>query len=231
MAELGIRRAEAMKSIRPIVIAVLALLGGAVLGGEEPGFAPLFDGKDLKGWRVIGGKSEAWGVENGSLVSFGEGGGWLGTEREYGDFELRLEFKLTPESNSGVYLRAPADRSHISRTGLEIQLLDETHPRYKGIKPWQLTGAIYHVAAPKPGHLKPTGEWNAMEIKADGTHVTITLNGTQVVDDRLDAHPELAAEHTGLKRTQGLIGLQSHNGRVEFRNLAINDLKPPNGDQ
>jgi hypothetical protein len=173
---------------------------------------------------VIEGKAEAWGVERGLLVSFGHGGGWLGTARPYADFVLRLEFRLTPESNSGVYLRAPADNSHISRTGIEIQLLDESHPRYKGIQPWQLTGAIYHVAPPEPGHLKPTGQWNAMEVQAQGPRVIVRLNGATVVDDRLDAHPERAAEHTGLKRTEGLIGLQSHNGRVEFRNLRIKDL-------
>ena len=66
---------------------------------------------------------------------------------------------------------------------------------------------------------------NTMEIVAKGSHVVITLNGATVVDDRLDAHPELAAEHTGLKRTEGLIGLQSHNGRVEFRNIRVMDLK------
>src|SRR6185437_2800024 len=116
--------------------------------------------------------------------------------------------RLTAGSNSGVYLRAPADTSHISRTGMEIQLLDETDPRYKDIKDWQRTGAIYHVKAPEPGHLKPTGQWNTMQITADGPRVTITLNGALVVDDRLDSHPELFAEHTGLKRPEGLIGLQ-----------------------
>ena len=218
-----------MKLRDRVFVAAFALLASGAFGGDDTGFTRLFDGKDLKGWRVIGGKSEAWAVEQGNLVSLGEGGGWLGTDREYGDFVLRFEFKLTPESNSGIYLRAPAEESHISRTGLEIQLLDDTHPRYKGIKPWQLTGAIYHVAAPKPGHLKPTGEWNTMEIKAEGSHVTVTLNESLIVEDRLDAHPELAAEHTGLKRTHGLIGLQSHNGRVEFRHLMIRDLAPAKG--
>jgi len=204
---------------------VLLGLGSALRAGEdEPGFSPLFDGKSLAGWTVIGGKAAAWGVENGSLVSFGEGGGWLGTKRDYADFVLKLEFRLTAESNSGVYLRAPAETSHISRTGMEIQLLDETHPRYKTIQPWQRTGAIYHVVAPEPGHLKPTGEWNTMEIRAEGTHVVIRLNGATVVDDRIDAHPELAAEHTGLKRKTGRIGLQSHNGRVEFRNVFVKSL-------
>jgi hypothetical protein len=202
--------------------AVAALTGPA--GGDEGGFVSLFDGKTLAGWQRIGGKPEGWGVENGCLISHGVGGGWLASEKPYSDFALRLEFKLTPESNSGVYLRAPDDNSHISRTGMEIQLLDETHPRYKDIQGWQRTGSIYHVAAAEPGHLKPTGEWNTMEIIADGPRVVIRLNGATVVDDRLDRHPELAAEHPGLKRTEGRLGLQSHNGRVEFRNIVVKGL-------
>jgi hypothetical protein len=209
-------------------LAVLAALLGTAQsrGADDAGFTPLFDGKSLAGWKVVGGKPDAWGVEDGRIVSYGHGGGWIGTDRTYSDFELRLEFRMTPESNSGVYLRAPRDTTRISRTGMEIQLLDETHPRYKDIKDYQRTGAIYQVAAPRPGHLKPTGEWNTMEIAATGPHVTIKLNGATVVDDRLDAHtdPKLVAEHPGLKRTEGLIGLQSHNGRVEFRNIRVKDL-------
>lgn len=192
---------------------------------EEPGFVPLFDGASLAGWTRFGGKAEAWAVEDGLLVSLGEGGGWLGTERDYADFDLRFEFRLSPESNSGIYLRAPADTSHISRTGMEIQLLDDGHPRYRTIKDWQRTGAIYHVAPPRPGFLKPVGEWNRMEIRAEGPRVVIRLNGEMVVDDRLDRHPELAAEHTGLARKDGRIGLQSHNGRVEFRAIRVKELR------
>lgn len=185
---------------------------------------PLFDGKTLSGWQRFGGKAEAWVVDDGRLVSRGEGGGWLGTEREFDDFELALEFRLEPGSNSGVYLRAPADTSHISRTGMEIQLIDDDHPKFKDLKPWQYTGSIYHVAAAKRGHLKPAGEWNALEVRAEGPHVTVKLNGATIVDDRLDTHAELEAEHTGLRRKSGRIGLQSHNGRVEFREIAIREL-------
>jgi hypothetical protein len=192
----------------------------------EQAFEPLFDGKTLKGWKQISGDPKKWAVENGCLVMLGEGGGWLGTDREYTDFELHLEFKLSPESNSGVYLRAPADASHISRTGMEIQLLDETHPRYKDIKDWQKTGALYHVAAPTPGHLKPTGEWNKLEIRLQLSRIVVRLNGVNVVEYRLNSQPELDAEHPGLKRRSGLIGLQSHNGRVEFRNIRIRGLGP-----
>jgi hypothetical protein len=201
-----------------------ALLGADTPAGDEPGFVALFDGRTLSGWTRHGGRAGAWGVEDGLLVGFGEGGGWIGTGRPYADFVLRLEFRMTAGSNSGVYLRAPADTSHISRTGLEVQLLDDEHPRYRGLHAWQYTGSIYHVAAAERGHLRPAGQWNALEIRAEGPHIVVTLNGARVVDDRIDRHPELEAEHPGLGRKQGLIGLQSHDGRVEFRQLRVKDL-------
>ncbi len=196
----------------------------AVLATDGPGFSPLFNGKDLDEWQVFGGKAEAWSVEDGLLVSQGHGGGWLGTKRDYADFVLKLEFRLSPGSNSGVYLRAPADTSHISRTGMEIQVLDEEHPRHKDIQAWQKTGAIYHVAPPKPGHLKPPGTWNRLEVHAHGPRVLVFLNDVRVVDDQVDKHPELDKEHPGLQRKAGRIGLQSHNDRVEFRSVRIKEV-------
>lgn len=208
---------------------IACLLGWALAASNlaaDEGFVSLFDGQSLAGWQVFGGKAEAWSVEDGLLVSQGHGGGWLGTTHDYGDFVLRLEFRLSPGSNSGVYLRAPADTSHISRTGMEIQVLDEDHPRHKNIQPWQKTGAIYHVAPPKPGHLKPAGEWNRLEVHAHGPRVIVFLNDVRIVDDRVDQHPDLDKEHPGLKRTTGRIGLQSHNDRVEFRAIWIKAAKP-----
>lgn len=184
----------------------------------------LFDGKTLNGWTQMGGKADVWKVENGHLVMTGEGGGWLAADGDYADFEFELEFQLSPDSNSGVYLRAPQDNSHISRTGMEIQILDDFHPKYAKVQPWQRTGSIYHVASAKTGFLKPSGEWNRMKIKAVGPHVIIHLNGEKIVDDLIDKHPELAKEHTGLARRSGKIGLQSHNGRVLFRNIYASKL-------
>lgn len=187
-------------------------------------FENLFDGKSLANWQRIGQKKDIWSVADGLLVMGGEGGGWLATPKDYSDFEFELEFLLTSDSNSGVYLRAPADASHISRTGMEIQILDDFHAKYAKVQPWQRTGSIYHVAAAKTGHLKPAGEWNEMKIRAVGPHVTISLNGATIVDDRIDKHPELNAEHTGLARKSGRIGLQSHNGVVKFRNVRVREL-------
>ena len=187
-------------------------------------FENLFDGKSLANWQRIGQKKDIWSVADGTLVMGGEGGGSLATPTDYADFELVLEFQLSSDSNSGVYLRAPADATHISRTGMEIQILDDFHAKYAKVQPWQRTGSIYHVAAAKTGHLKPAGEWNEMKIRAVGPHVTISLNGATIVDDMIDKHPELNAEHTGLARKSGRIGLQSHNGVVKFRNVRVRDL-------
>ncbi len=227
--------AQVFSSLRQVIYGLgfwISFLGGyQVLANpsiedsdKDSSFTSLFDGETLAGWERFGGRSEvSWTVEDGCIIT-PDHGGWIGTERDYADFVLQLEFRMEPESNSGVYLRAPADTSHISRTGLEIQILDDDHPRYAKIQPWQTCGSIYHVAAAKRGHLNPTGDWNTMEIRAEGPHVIIQLNGVVVVDDRLDQHPDLEKEHTGLKRTKGRIGLQSHNGRVEFRNIEVQEI-------
>ena len=210
--------------MRIMTIALTIALSVAGLAGADE-MKSLFDGKSMAGWTQIGGKNKnAWKVENGLLVMDGEGGGWIAADGEYADFQFSLEFQLTSDSNSGVYLRAPADSSHISRTGMEIQILDDFHAKYAKVKDWQRTGSIYHVAPAKTGPLKPAGEWNKMEITARGAHVVIRLNGMTIVDDMIDKHPELNKEHTGLARKSGKIGLQCHNGRVSFRNIQAKKL-------
>lgn len=191
------------------------------------GFVPLFNGKDLTGWKTYESKPDIWVVEKDMLVCKGTGGGWLGTERDYANFVLRLEYRLIPAGNSGVYLRAP-EKGHISRVGMEIQLLDDFHPRYGGIDFYQYTGSIYHVVAPTQRASKKAGEWNQMEIRADSKEMRIILNGKKIIDANLERalrDSALAAEHPGLARTTGRIGLQNHTDRVEFRNLRVKELK------
>jgi hypothetical protein len=195
---------------------------------KADGFVPLFNGKDLDGWHCYAGKPDVWGVQDEVLVCAGGGGGWLGTERQYADFVLRLEYRLQPGGNSGVYLRAP-EKGHISRVGMEIQILDDNHPRYARLDYYQYAGSIYHVVAPTRRVSKPAGEWNALEVRAEGRRLVVVLNGVRVVDANLDLlrqDPAVAKEHPGLARTQGHLGLQNHNERVEFRRLRIKELKP-----
>src|SRR5438552_1178043 len=135
------------------LVVALCCLGVAKSADQESiqGFEPLFNGKDLTGWKVSkGGKMSVWGAENGILFVNGSGGGWLMTEKEYADFELRLEFKLPPKGNSGVALRSKMDGNPSFESGMEIQLLDdEWHKKnYKGLKDTQLTGSIYGIVPP-----------------------------------------------------------------------------------
>jgi hypothetical protein len=213
--------------------ACFALIAGLLCQlGPDPkeqaeGFVSLFNGKDLTGWQPYASKPGNWAVEDGLLVCLGKGGGWLGTDRDYASFELRLEYRLKPGGNSGVYIRAP-EKGHISRVGMEIQILDDNHPSYARLDFYQYTGALYHVVAPtrRPG--KPAGQWNRMTVRAEGRRLIVEVNGIKVVDadlDRCRQDPEVAREHPGLGRTTGRIGLQSHTDRVEFRNLGIKELK------
>lgn len=211
-------------------LALLALLAFPPAGDDKlkaEGFVPLFDGKSLDGWKVFAAKKDVWAAEDGMIVCKGAGGGWLGTTREYANFEIRLEYRLKPGGNSGVYIRAP-DEGQISRLGMEIQILDDLDPQYAKIDYYQYSGSIYHVVPPSRRATKPAGEWNAMTIRAAGRQVTVTINGKKVVDADLDYYlrdPDIAKEHPGLKRTAGRIGLQSHTDRVEFRNLWVKELK------
>jgi hypothetical protein len=214
-------------------IAVAALFLCLPCAAEPPddkekadGFMPLFNGKDLTGWKTFDAKKDVWSADEGMIVCGGDGGGWLGTEKEYANFVLRLDYRLKPAGNSGVYIRAP-DKGHISRVGMEIQILDDAHPSYAKIDYYQYTGSIYHVVPPARRASKPAGEWNSMEIRADGRQVVVTLNGKKIVDADLDhcmKDPAVAKEHPGLARTTGRIGLQSHTDRVEFRNLRVKEL-------
>jgi len=215
--------------LAPLALVVCALAAAPAADKPPEGFVPLFNGKDLTGWKVLNGKMDVWGADKDILFVDGRGGGWLMTEKEYGDFEVVLEFKMPKMGNSGVALRAPL-MGDPAYQGMEIQLLDDEN--YKGLKPTQYTGSIYDVVAPSKQVTKPAGEWQKIHIIAKGRQITVELNGTKIVDANLDDYKDRAkadpdkklAAHPGLVRTSGHLGLQSHDGRVEFRNLFVKPL-------
>jgi hypothetical protein len=211
------RRLRHLALIPALLVALAAQAG-------EGGFVPLFDGKTTAGWTTVGGKPENWTVRDGLLVTRGRGGGWLSTDATYANFILTLEFRFGPGGNSGVFIRAPRE-GNPAYTGMEIQLLDDGDEQYKSLKPYQYTGSIYGVVAAKRGHVKAPGQWNRMEIRAEGPKVVVALNGATIVEAVLTEHPDAVPEHPGLLRKDGYIGLQSHNDEVEFRNVAIKELK------
>ncbi|PNE23868.1 hypothetical protein BHU16_10365, partial [Tannerella sp. oral taxon 808] len=184
-----------------LACAVIAFSPARAADTDAPeGFTPLFNGKDLTGWKVHGGKLKAWGAADGLLFTSGSGGGWLMTEKEYADFELRLEYKLPTNGNSGVTLRSPM-KGDPAYTGMEIQILD--NPKYKNLKPAQYTGSIYDVVPPVKDATKPVGEWNQFRIVAKGSRITIELNGVEIVNANLEEHKDKAKRHPGILRDKG----------------------------
>ena len=193
---------------------------------DETGFVPLFDGKTLKGWQLVAPHGRGYVVEDGAIVCPADGGGNLLTDRQYGDFILRLEYKLSAGGNNGIGIRTPlaGDAAYV---GMEIQVLDDQHAQYKGkIKPEQHTASIYDVFPARTGFQKPAGEWNEEEIHVEGRRVKITLNGVVTIDANLDNVREDAVlkKHPGLLRTSGYLGFVGHKTRVEFRNIRVRPL-------
>lgn len=199
--------------------------GSAISPDEQSqGFVSLFDGKTLNGWQ---GDTKGYVARDGMIVCEKQKGGMLLTEKEYGNFVFRFDFRFEPGGNNGVAVRTPR-QGNPAYAGMEIQILDDGHEKYKGwLKDYQHHGSIYGVVAAKTGHLKPAGQWNSEEIACDGTKIKITLNGTVIVDADLSKieKPIDGQAHPGLKRDKGFLGFCGHGDQVEFRNLRVKELK------
>ena len=211
--------------MRKIAVAVLLTLqiGWAA---DEAGFTPLFDGKTLNGWKLVGGRGPGYLVEDNKIVCPKEGGGNLFTEKEYRNFAFRFEFVLTPGANNGIGIRAPYE-GDIAYQGMEIQILDDGDPVYKGkIRPEQYHGSVYDMIPARTGFRKPVGEWNEEEIVADGRRIKVTLNGVIILDADLGIvrESQVLAHHPGISRPSGHIGFLGHGSHVEFRNIRIKEL-------
>jgi hypothetical protein len=200
-----------------------SVFGAPKADDNEKGFVPLFNGKDLTGWV---GSINGYGAADG--VMFCKKGGNLYTEKEYGDFILKFDFKFPPGANNGLGIRAPL-KGNAAYAGMELQILDNTSPRYAKLRPVQYHGSIYDVVAAKRGFLKKPNEWNSQEVRAIGPKITVILNGTTIVDADLDkickeGGPKLVKRHPGLKKKKGHIGWLGHGARVEFRNIRIKSM-------
>jgi hypothetical protein len=208
-----------------VMLAALVPVQPASAQKPPEGFTALFNGKDLTGWQVFGGKKEVWGAKDGLLFCEGAGGGWLMTDKEYGDHQLFLEFRLPKMGNSGVALRAPL-KGNPAYEGMEIQLIDDLN--WKGLQPWQQTGSVYDVIPAKKIATQPPGQWNSMLIILKGSKILIDVNNTKVVQDDLSKYLDTkGAKHPGLSRKTGHIGFQSYNFKVEFRNIWIKPIEEP----
>ena len=208
-------------------LAVTLLASGASLA-DEPEFQPLFDVVTLTGWQ---GDLAGYEVADGELHARQGTGGNLLTVEEFGDFVLRFEFRLTPGANNGLGIRAPA-QGNAAYEGMELQILDDGHPKYADLKSWQTHGSIYGVVAAERGCLKPAGEWNTEEVTVTGSQVKVVVNDKTILDvdtapfrDGTEATPD-GQPHPGLARDRGHIGFLGHGDEVHFRNIRLKPLSP-----
>jgi hypothetical protein len=194
-----------------ITITVLVVLFSATLFGQKQ---ELFNGESLEGWSVYG--TEKWYVEDGFLIC--ESGpdaeyGYLGTNKDYKNFILDLDFKQEADGNSGVFIRSTVQGTTVSGWQVEVA------------PPGAFTGGIYESYG-RQWLIKPTldkdkalkfGDWNHMKIKVDGKEVTSWVNGVEMVSlkDRI------------IGKGEGAILLQIHSGggiKVKWKNIEIEEL-------
>jgi hypothetical protein len=199
---------------------------------KAAGWKLMFDGKSLAGWR--GYKTETpptgWTVAGGELSRTGEGGDLM-TAEQYGDFEMRFEWKITEKGNSGIIYRIATTEPYPWHTGPEYQILHNAG-HADGKNPITSAGSNYAVNEPVKDVTRPVGEWNEGRIVARGNHVEHWLNGVKVVEYEIDS-PDWKARvqkskfgkippYGTVKR--GYIALQDHGNVVTYRNLKIKAL-------
>lgn len=203
---------------------------------KEEGWKLLFDGTTTDGWRSYNGEEfpeKGWEVKDGMLTVISQGGGGdIITEEKYGNFELKLEWRVQKSGNSGIFYRAMEQPTQpIYWSAPEVQILDnENHPDAEmGEDGNRKAGSLYDLIPAKPQNANPYGEWNSVKIVAEGPKIEHWQNGEKVLEyelwtnewyemirnSKFASHPEFGDAR------KGYIGLQDHGDRVDFRNIKI----------
>ncbi len=189
----------------------------------DDSFTSLYNGTDLTGWQ---GATENYEVADGAIRCKAGHGGLLLTEKEYGDFVARVEFRLPPGGNNGLAIRSTLTGDAAYQAMTELQVLDSEHPKYATLDPRQYHGSAYGMVAAKRGYLRATGEWNFQEVTVQGSRIKVELNGTVILDADLSEVKDFMGDrpHPGKDRTTGFFGFAGHNDPVQFRAIKIREL-------
>jgi len=207
-------------------------------GQKAEGWVALFDGQTMDGWRTFKNKENAsWEVKDGSLHcrAFDDRKikeqSDIHTNDQYENFELSLEWKVAPQSNTGVIYRCSEEFNEAYLSGPEYQIIDDIG--YPGeLKETNKAGGTYDMYVAKNKTLKPVGEWNTTKIVVNGNHVEHWLNGGKVLEYEL-ASAEWKKKKGGSKwndakgygaARKGYIDLQDHGNESWFRNILIRVL-------
>lgn len=192
---------------------------------DPPGFEPVFNGKDFSGWA---GPVENYEVQEGAIVCKPGKGGTIYTQREYGDFVARLEFKVPAGGNNGLAIRYPGQGDPAYSGMCELQVLDDNYEKARNAKidPRQAHGSAYGMVAAHRGYQHPVGEWNYQEVTVQGSTIKVELNGTVILNTDLANITEFMGgkAHPGKDLKRGHFGFAGHSDPVMFRNVSIKSL-------
>jgi hypothetical protein len=215
-----------------VVAVALAVLLAEAPAATQDVWRPLFNGRTLEGWRGFTTPTvpAGWTVVDGALARTGPGGDIL-TVEEFGDFELRLQWKLAAGGNSGILFRVVETGSQVWESGPEMQILDNAR-HADGQNPLTSAGANYALHAPARDVTRPIGEWNDVRLVVAGAEVEHWLNGVKVVDyelwspswESLVKGSKFATMPAYARAKRGRIALQDHGDPVWFRNITIRPL-------
>jgi 3-keto-disaccharide hydrolase len=205
MLEATMKRSLFTALVLPFVVGVMLQFSPGALAQGRGKWTTLFDGKSLKGWNQIGNAN--WRLVGG-YVQADQGTGYLVTDVSYSDFQLRVEFWDTGDTNSGVFLRCSNPQQVSPATCYEANIWDSrTVDNYR-------TGGIVDLAKPA-GVVNTLDKWNTYEISAQGMHLVVTLNGVRTVDINNDkyARGPIALQYAAVRDAKGIVRFR----KVEIR--------------
>jgi len=202
----------------------------AAVKSQNDQWTPLFNGKDLTGWKQVGPGSHT--VENGLIRSSGGMGLLYSTKGKFENCTIKVVFKMEKfNSNSGVFVRIPIEPFEEMMPvyyGYEVQI--DNHPETSNEDEYHITGTLYSLTKPLAKSGKPGPEWNTMEITLDGPRTIVYLNGEKVTDytegDPVPARKFDFEPFRGLRHNSGWIGLQNHGDAdiVFFKEVSVKPL-------
>jgi len=220
------------------LLAVMTMSTDA-LAQKKGKWETLFDGKTFDGWKIWkkGAITPEWQIEDGTMVLTKKGGGDIMTVKQYGDFELELEWKISEAGNSGIMFHVQEGDEYCCpySTGPEIQVLDDAkHPdSFKGEAGNHKAGSLYDILPPNDLNVvKPAGQWNKAKVVVKNGRGESWLNGKKVVEfptkgpewDKMVGKSKFADWKGFAQFDRGHIALQDHGDKVWYRNIRIREL-------
>ena len=202
------------------LIALLLMVPSVMAQAKvEKGFKSIFDGKTYNGWKLANENQGSWSIQDGAFVANGPRAHlyYVGDEKPFVNFELKMEVMTTPGSNGGIYIHTQYQETGWPKYGYEVQV-NQSHTD------WRRSGGLYDVVNVKEQVVKDN-EWYTYHIIVQGKHITVKLNDKVVVDWTEEADRQPGKDFTRIL-DKGTFALQSHDPKsvVRYRNIRVKRL-------